>query len=126
MDLKTLEKMTVVKLREEAHKFDDIKGAVGMSKEQLIDILCQKYSIDRSHHVREGIGRRALKGKIRELRGHRKEVLAGSDRTAIRRYRRRIKSLRRRLSKVIARAEKMEAMKAKEAPKPAGDVAPAQ
>ena len=130
MDLKTLEKMTVVKLRDEAHKFDDIKDALGMSKEQLIDILCAKYNIDRSHHVKKGIGRRALKGKIKELRGNRQDVLASGDRTTIRRYRRRIKSLRRRLKKVIAHATRMEAKAAKAAktaPEPSGgEEAPAQ
>ncbi len=126
MDLKTLEKMTVVKLREEAHKFDDIKGAIGMSKEQLLDVLCEKHGIDRSHHVRAGIGRRALKGKIRKLVRTRQEVLAGGDRKAITRYRRRIKSLRRRLHKVIAQATRMDAAAAKAAPKPSGEEAPAQ
>ncbi|MGH9869142.1 MAG: hypothetical protein ACREAA_13385 [Candidatus Polarisedimenticolia bacterium] len=104
MELKDLEKMTVVKLREEATKFEDVKGAIGMSKDQLIDLLCGKYGIDRKAHVPTGIGRRALKERIRVLHGQRAEVLAGGDRKKVRVYRRRLKSLRRRLRKVIEKA----------------------
>ncbi len=39
MDAKTLEKMTVPKLREEARKFEDIVGVHGMNKEQLLVAL---------------------------------------------------------------------------------------
>ena len=104
MDLKELEKMTVVKLREEATKYEDVKGAIGMSKEQLIDLLAGKLGIDRKHHVPTGIGRRALKAKIRQLHDRRGEVLASGDTKKIRVHRRRLKSLRRRLRKVIEKA----------------------
>jgi hypothetical protein len=104
MELKDLEKMTVVKLREEATKYEDVKGAIGMSKEQLIDLLCGKLGIDRKAHVPTGIGRRALKAKIRQLHGQRSEVLAGGDPKRVRVHRRRLKSLRRRLRKVIEKA----------------------
>ena len=105
MELSDLTKMTVVKLREEAHKFEDIKGAIGMTKEQLIDVLCAKYNIAKKKALPQGIGRHALKAKIRVMAGQRDAVLAGGDpkKTAI--YRRRIKTLRRRLRKVIEKAE---------------------
>ena len=119
MELKDLEKMTVVKLREEATKFEDVKGAVGMSKDELIDLLCGKYGIDRKHHMPKGIGRRALKGKIRELHGRRAEVLAGGDRKKIRVHRRRLKSLRRRLRKVIDKATHTKSAEGKAAAPPA-------
>jgi hypothetical protein len=101
MDLKDLAKMTVTKLREEAHKFEDVKGAIGMSKEQLIDILCEKYNIPKKKALPKGIGRHALKEKIRKLRAERDTVLSTSDRKGIHKYRRRMKTLRRRLRKVI-------------------------
>ena len=104
MELKDLEKMTVVKLREEATRYEDVKGAIGMSKDQLIDLLCGKLGIDRKSHVPTGIGRRALKAKIRQLHGKRGEVLGGGDPKKIRVHRRRLKSLRRRLRKVIEKA----------------------
>lgn len=105
MELKDLARMTVTKLREEAHKFEDIKGAIGMTKEQLIDILCDKYGIQKRKELPKGIGRHALKEKIHKLRGQRDQVLAGGDRKAIRKHRGRLKALRRRLRKVIEKAE---------------------
>ncbi|HET6372670.1 MAG TPA: hypothetical protein VFG76_05150 [Candidatus Polarisedimenticolia bacterium] len=105
MDLKELAKMTIVKLREEAHKFEDVKGTLGMSKEQLIDLLCERHGIAKKQALPKGIGRRALKGKIMKLRGDRDTVLAGGDRKQIQKYRHRLKSLRRRLRKVIRLAE---------------------
>jgi hypothetical protein len=104
MELKDLEKMTVVKLREEAHKFEDVKGAIGMSKEQLIDLLCDKYGIPKKQALPKGIGRRALKARIRQLHGQRGEVLGSGDQKRVRVHRRRLKSLRRRLRKVIEKA----------------------
>src|SRR5262249_4736872 len=101
MELKDLAKMTVTKLREEAHKFEDIKGTLGMSKEQLIDILCDKHNIPRKKALPKGIGRHALKGKIRKLHAARGEMLTTGDARKIRVYRRRLKILRRKLRKVI-------------------------
>lgn len=116
MELKDLLKMTVVKLREEAHKFEDIKGAIGMTKEQLVDILCDKYGIQKKKALPKGIGRHALKEKIRKLRSGRDEVLSGGDRRKIVVHRRRLKSLRRRLRKVIELAEHGKIKAAKQAP----------
>jgi len=119
MDLQTLNKMTVVKLREEAHKFD-VKDALGMSKEQLVDLLCDKHGIERKHAVKRGIGRRALKARISALKKERGETLASGDRSKIRKHRRRLHHARRSLRKVIARAARAEAIaeakRAREAP----------
>ncbi len=117
MDLRDLAKMTVVKLREEAHKFEDIKGTHGMTKEQLIDVLCDKLNIPKKKAVPEGIGRRALKRKILDLAAKRDEVLGAGDPKTKRIYRRRLKSMRRKLRKVIDRAERQAAPA--EAPKEA-------
>jgi len=118
MELKDLARMTVTKLRDEAHKFEDIKGTLGMTKEQLIDILCDKYNIPKKKAIPKGIGRHALKEKIRKLHVGRSEVLAGGDRGKIRVYRKRLKILRRRLRKVIELAEhgKIRAAKKEAAP----------
>ena len=121
MELKDLLKMTVVKLREEAHKFEDIKGAIGMTKEQLVDILCEKHSIPKKKALPKGIGRHALKEKIRKLASQRDTVLGTGDRKKLTVHRRRLKSLRRRLRKVIELAEHGKikaAKKAGEAPAP--------
>ena len=105
MELKELSKMTVIKLREEAHKFEDVKGAIGMTKEQLIDLLCEKYNIPKKVALPKGIGRHAMKEKIRKLASERDGVLGTGDRRKITIHRRRLKSLRRRLRKVIELAE---------------------
>ena len=104
MELKDLEKMTVVKLREEATKYEDVKGAIGMSKEQLVALLCDKLGIQRKQAVPKGIGRRALKLKIVELRAQTPAVLSAGDRKKLQAHRRRLHSLRRRLRKVIDKA----------------------
>jgi len=93
-----------VKLREEAHKFEDIKGTIGMSKEQLIDILCEKYNIAKKKALPKGIGRHALKEKIHKLHAARGEMVAMGDRKKINIYRRRLKTLRRKLRRVIVLA----------------------
>ncbi|HKY32355.1 MAG TPA: hypothetical protein VJV23_07465 [Candidatus Polarisedimenticolia bacterium] len=105
MELKDLEKMTVVKLREEAAKYEDVKGVTGMSKEDLIDLLCDKNGIARKKRIPTGIGRRALKAKIRQLHGRRPDVLKSGDSKSIHTLRRRLKSLRRRLRRLIVKAE---------------------
>jgi hypothetical protein len=121
VELKELLKMTVVKLREEAHKFEDVKGAIGMTKEQLIDILCDKYNIPKKKALPKGIGRHALKEKIHKMRAQRDEVRGTGDRKKITVHRRRLKSLRRKLRKVIELAEHG---KIKAAAKPEGTPAP--
>ena len=113
MELRDLAKMTVVKLREEAAKFEDVKGTHGMTKEHLIDLLCEKLNIPKKQALPKGIGRHALKEKIHKLRAERDQVLAGGDRKKIQIHRRRIKGLRRRLRKVIRQAARG---KAKAAP----------
>lgn len=104
MDLRELEKMTVVKLREEAAKFEDVEGTHGMSKEHLIDLLCDKHNIPRKKALPTGIGRRALKAKIRDLKAHREEVRGSGDSKKKTAYRRKLKSARRRLRKVVEKA----------------------
>lgn len=75
MDAKTLEKMTVIKLREEAHKFPDIVGAHGMNKAHLLTLLKQKYGITevKSHDEILTERKHALKKKILQLKAARAE-----------------------------------------------------
>jgi len=114
MTLQDLMKMTVTKLREEAHKFE-VKDALGMSKDQLIELLCGKLGIEHKHEIRKGIGRRAMKAKIAALKKERAQLLAEGKAEAVYINRRRIRSTRRRLRKAIKRAKLADAR----APKPA-------
>jgi len=104
MDLHEMEKKTVNDLREMAIKYEDIKGVSGLRKEELLEILCEKLGIDRHVHVPEGIGRRDIKARIKELKLKRKDALDKHDRAALATVRHEIKSNKRHLRRVIDRA----------------------
>ena len=74
MDWKDLEKLTVLKLREEALKYPQIEGVHGKNKEQLLDEIAKILGIERPHgHFTETIvhTKSDLKHRIRELKsGH--------------------------------------------------------
>lgn len=99
MEYKDLEKMTVVKLREEAAKFEDLKGVSGMNKPQLIDALCQKLAIQRPHAEVEGIDKPTIKGRLKDLQAKRKQALADRNRETLADLRMRIKRYKRMLKK---------------------------
>jgi hypothetical protein len=119
MDVKDLEKLTVNELREMAHKYEDIKGAVGMKKRELIDILCEKMGIEKKHALPTGIGRRALKAKLRELKKRRDTAMAAHDHKGLKRVRTLMRRTRHRLRTVVERAQHGE-IKPKEGAAPAG------
>jgi hypothetical protein len=95
MEFKDLEKMTVTKLREEAAKFEDVKGTSGLKKDQLIDILCQKLEIHRPEKKIVGLDKAALKARMRALKDKRKQAEADHDHKALKDIRARIKVYRR-------------------------------
>ena len=99
MEFKELEKLTVVKLREEASKFEDLKGVSGMNKPQLIDVLCQKLGIERPHADVEGIDKPTIKGRLKELQAKRKQALADRNHETLVDLRMRIKRYKRMLKK---------------------------
>ena len=113
MDLHELEHKTVTDLRELAGKYDDIEGVIGMKKEQLLEVLCEKLGIDRSVHVPTGIGRRKLKTRIQALKTKRAEALTAHDASALAAARHEIKSNKRRLRRIITRATHAEAGQSK-------------
>ncbi len=101
MHYNELTKLTVVKLRELAHQFEDIKAAAGMHKEELIDVLCEKMSIEKPHHaVKTGVGRRKLKADIRGLKKARDEAIAAKDRKTLQKIRRKLHAKKRKLTRV--------------------------
>jgi hypothetical protein len=108
MNFHELERKTVSELRDLAAEHEDVKGVTGLKKEQLLDLLCEKLGIDRHVHVPKGIGRHALKARIRELKAKRDEALAKHDYTALASIRREIKSNKRHLRRVIQRAVRKE------------------
>lgn len=101
MDYNELSKLTVIKLRELAHQYEDIKAASGLHKDELIDVLCGKLGIERPKHtVKKGVGRRKLKVAIRALKKARDEAIAGKDRKTLQRIRRKLHAKKRRLTRV--------------------------
>jgi hypothetical protein len=109
MDLKTLERMTVLKLREEALKIPELSGVRGMNKEALVRAIAAAYKIDLSTRRRGGSGRPELKRQIRELRAKITEAIRTKQTADLKKLRRHVKHLKaqtRRLAKTgISTAE---------------------
>jgi hypothetical protein len=107
MELKDLEKLTVVKLREMAMEYEDVTGVSAMNKDQVIDILCEKLGIDRHAHivVVKGVDKGTLKKMIREFKGQAAEALAGGDKAAARVLRRRAHHTKRKLRKSLVKVD---------------------
>ncbi|MBM3317798.1 MAG: Rho termination factor N-terminal domain-containing protein [Candidatus Eisenbacteria bacterium] len=101
MDFHELSKQTVVKLREMAQQYEDVVGASGMRKEELIDLLCQRMGIEKPKTVVVGIPKGEIKAQIRKLRKARDEALAGKDLVQVRAARHKIHLLRRKLRRSL-------------------------
>jgi len=102
MDLKTLDRMTVVKLREEASKIPDLSGVRTMNKNELVRAVAGALGIDLSERRRGGGGKAAIKKLVRQLKGEVAEAIRVKDRSRVkhlRRYVKRLKAETRRLAK---------------------------
>ena len=104
MDLKTLEKMTVIKLREEALKIPELIGARGMSKEDLIRAIAAAHKLDLSGRLRGGAGKTDAKKQVRQLRASIAEALQAKDPEKVKRLRRLVKRLKRQMRHLAAAA----------------------
>ena len=103
MDAKTLSKMTVLKLREEAIKFDDLTGVHGMNKAQLVKVLKEKYGIVEEHHEPEDLEmkRHAVKAKIKKLKHEKENAREAKDAQKLLLLRKRLRQHRRLLKKIV-------------------------
>lgn len=97
MDWHELEKKKVTELRELAKEHANVEGAVGMSKEQLVETVAAALGIERPHLIATGINKTALKQKIRVLRSEVQQGIEAKDRQLVRRKRRQIHRLKRRI-----------------------------
>lgn len=104
MDLKTLDKLTAGKLREEASKIPEISGVRRMSKEQLIRAIASSYEISLEGRRRGGAGKPDLKRQIRDLGPRIDEALKAKDRGGAAKLRRQKKRLKRQTRHVPATA----------------------
>ena len=105
MDWKDLEKMTVLKLREEALKFPQIQGVHGKNKEQLMDEIATALRIEKPHtHFTETIvhTKSDLKTKIHALKTERDKRL--HDHKKLHEVRREMHELKHQIRKLEAKA----------------------
>ena len=78
-----LKKKPVAELREIAAgiQHEAVQGYTQMNKDHLLPAICKALGIDmHAHHEVVGIDKTAVKGRIRELKKKRDEILASSDR----------------------------------------------
>jgi cysteinyl-tRNA synthetase len=104
MDYHELESMTVIKLREEAKKFPDLKVVTGMKKEELMQALVERLGIAVPEKKERKGGRvpvtkTSLKKKIAELRTAENAARAEKNHKKVDLLRRRIHQIKHRLRK---------------------------
>ena len=107
MEWRDLEKMTVLKLREEALKFPQIEGVHGKNKEQLMDELAHALGIEKPHsHFTEKIvhTKADLKAKIQELKSERDKLLESHDHKKLHEVRREMHELKHTIRRLEAKA----------------------
>ena len=107
MEWKDLEKMTVVKLREEALKFPQIEGVHGKNKERLMDEIATILGIQKPHvHFNDQVvhTKSDLKHKIQDLKIEREKLLAMHDHAHLHEVRRQIHELKHTIRKIEAKA----------------------
>ena len=107
MELRDLQRMTVVKLREEALKHGSIAGVYGMNKAQLLEALAEVFGIDveaatKAAREQFAADKMALKREIRVLKGQRDAALTAHDGTQVRQIRLGIKKRKRMLRRLAA------------------------
>lgn len=105
MTLQELQKMTVVKLRQEAMERGNISGVSGMSKAELIEALAEQMGIDADAPARlvsaKISGDRAvLRSEIRTLKSARDDALSAGDTNGLHRARTDIKKRKRALRRM--------------------------
>lgn len=107
MELRDLQKMTVVKLREEGLKHSSLSGVYAMDKAELITALAEVYGIDveaatRAAREQFATDKSTLKQAVRALKGQRDTALAAHDATQVKQLRLEIKKRKRTLRRLAS------------------------
>lgn len=108
MEWHDLEKMTVVKLREEAHE-KGIEGVHGKNKGELVEALAGVLGIEKPHEelAAKQVGTKGeLKQQIRELKSKRGPLIEAGDHKGLKDVRRKVHALKRKIRRVHAAAAK--------------------
>jgi hypothetical protein len=79
VDLKTIQKMTADKLRDELTKYPDVTGVSALKKDKLVALLCDKLGIDMHAHAAAAIDKTAIKKAIRALKKERDAATVAKD-----------------------------------------------
>src|SRR5207253_8753817 len=106
MEWKDLERMTVVKLREESLKYPQIEGVHGKHKEQLMDDIAKALRIEKPHaHLAENVfhTKSDLKQKIVELKLERETLLQAHDNKKLHELSRDLHELKHTIPKIQAK-----------------------
>jgi len=107
MEWKELEKMTIVKLREEALKFPQIESVHGENKTQLMDELAHVLGIEKPHiNFGEKIvhTKSDLKHRLLELKTERDRFLTQHDHNKLHQVRREMHALKHAIRKIDSSA----------------------
>lgn len=107
MEWKDLEKMTVVKLREEALKVPQIESVHAKNKTRLMDEIAHALGIEKPHlHFSEKIvhTKSDLKHRIHELKTERDRLLGLHDHNKLHQVRREMHALKHAIRKIEAKA----------------------
>lgn len=107
MEWKDLEKMTVLKLRDEALKFPQIEGVHGKTKERLMDELAGILHIEKPHgRFSDSVThtKAEMKHKIHDLKLEREKLVAAHDHEHLQDVRREIHELKHTIRKIEAKA----------------------
>ena len=103
MDYHELQKTRVTDLREMMKEhLPEVTGLTGLKKAEIVDQLATKLGIEKPHkHVAAGLGKRAIKAEIRELKVKRQAALEARDADGLKKYRRKIHRRKRRLRRMM-------------------------
>ena len=110
MDAKTLTKMTVAQLREEAKQIDGVTGLSGMKKDELVALVAGNLGVDLSapagggSKATSGLDKTEIKRRIRALKVDKREAIAARDAPKARACNRQIHDFKRRLRRMARSA----------------------
>lgn len=104
MDYHDLQKTRVGDLRDMMKEhLPEVQGVIGLKKEELVEMLAEKLGIEKPHkHVEAGLGKRAIKAEIRDLKVKRQAALEAGDSAGLKRYRRLIHRKKRKLRRMMS------------------------
>jgi 16S rRNA C967 or C1407 C5-methylase (RsmB/RsmF family) len=103
MDFHELQKTRVADLRDMMKEhLPDVQGVIGLKKEELVDQLADKLGIEKpTKIVAAGLGKRAIKAEIKDLKVKRQAALEAGDHAELKKYRRKIHRRKRRLRRMM-------------------------